>query len=106
MIVRPERRFGQPDRGRIEVRCMSRDRGLEIEVVDTGRGIRPELLEKIFQPSVQGDSELTRSAEGTGLGLSISRELARGMGGDVVASSVEGKGSRFTLVLPQAKGVA
>jgi PAS domain S-box-containing protein len=88
--------------GRVEVRCATRGAWLHIEVVDTGRGVRRELLEKIFEPFVQGDQELTRSAEGTGLGLAISRQLARGMGGDVLVASEEGKGATFTLVLPKA----
>jgi len=90
------------DRGRIDVECHERDEWLEIEVRDTGRGIRPELLEAIFEPFVQGDQSLTRTSEGAGLGLSISRHLARGMGGDVVASSEPGRGSRFVLFLPRA----
>ena len=90
------------DRGRVEVRCATRDHRVEISIVDTGPGIRPELLETIFEPFVQGDQELTRSAMGTGLGLAISRQLARGMGGEVLASSQPGKGSSFTLVLPSA----
>jgi len=91
------------DHGRIEVRCIAREHWVEIDVVDSGQGVRRELLEKIFEPFVQGDPELTRSAKGTGLGLSISRQLARGMGGDVLVSSEEGRGSTFTLVLPKAK---
>jgi two-component system sensor histidine kinase/response regulator len=91
------------DKGRIEVRCVSREQWLEIEVVDTGRGIRRELLDRIFEPFVQGDQALTRAARGTGLGLSISRQLARGMGGEVLAASEFGTGSTFSLILPAAK---
>ncbi len=94
------------ERGRITVHCATLDEWLDIQVVDTGRGIRPEFLERIFEPFVQADQKLTRSAEGTGLGLAISRGLARGMGGDVLASSEPGKGSTFTLRLRRAKPVA
>ena len=90
------------DRGRISVSCQARDGVVQVEVADTGRGIRADLLEAIFDPFVQGDQTLTRSVPGTGLGLSISRQLARALGGDVVAMSEIGTGSIFTLVLPRA----
>jgi PAS domain S-box-containing protein len=71
-----------------------------IHVRDTGRGIPPDKLEVIFEPFVQVDPTLTRSAEGTGLGLAISRDLARAMNGDITARSTPGEGSTFTLTLP------
>jgi PAS domain S-box-containing protein len=89
------------DQGQIEVRCAAGENDIQIQVRDTGRGIPPELLDSIFEPFVQGDRSLTRTAEGTGLGLSISRELARSMGGDITVESVSGAGSAFTLVLPR-----
>jgi PAS domain S-box-containing protein len=91
------------DRGSVTVRCTVRDSEVAIEVTDTGRGIRTDLIETVFEPFVQGESHLTRTAEGTGLGLSISRQLARGMGGDVTVASEDGTGSTFTLVLPRAR---
>jgi signal transduction histidine kinase len=75
-----------------------------IAVHDTGTGIAPQLLERIFQPFVQGDSGYTRAHSGTGLGLTISRRLARLMNGELVVQSVEGEGSCFTLKLPAAPG--
>jgi PAS domain S-box-containing protein len=89
------------DRGGIEVRCASHDNMVQIRVVDTGRGIRPELLESIFEPFVQGDRSLTRTAEGAGLGLAISRQLAMAMGGAITVQSTVGRGSIFTLDLPR-----
>jgi PAS domain S-box-containing protein len=71
-----------------------------VSVSDTGIGIPADKLEQIFDPFVQVDSGHTRRAEGSGLGLSISRDLARGMDGDLLARSVEGEGSSFTLTLP------
>jgi PAS domain S-box-containing protein len=67
---------------------------------DTGIGMSAEELRIVFEPFVQFDNELTRGEKGTGLGMPISRELARGMGGDLVATSEPGKGSEFTLSLP------
>ena len=90
------------DQGRIEVRCGGDDRTFRIDVKDTGRGIRPSLLDSIFEAFVQGDGSLTRPAEGTGLGLSISRQLARAMGGDITVESTLGEGSTFSLVLPRS----
>jgi signal transduction histidine kinase len=84
-------------------RADDRDEGWAfIRVSDTGPGIEPELLGRLFEPFVQGDPALTREHGGTGLGLAISRRLARLMGGDVVARSQAGAGATFTLWLPGA----
>ena len=93
------------DDGRIDVHCSADDTHLRIQVRDTGRGIRRDQLDRIFEPFVQADHSLTRTADGTGLGLSISRELARDMGGDVTVESTPGEGSVFTLVLPRHRDV-
>jgi Signal transduction histidine kinase len=88
--------------GKVTVRCVRADHSkVAVQVTDTGRGIPADQLERAFEPFVQIDSKLTRASEGTGLGLSISRELARGMGGDLVAESQVGAGSTFTLTLPR-----
>jgi len=91
------------DEGRVEVRCVIRDEALEIQVSDTGRGIAPDLVDVIFEPFVQGEQDLTRTAQGTGLGLAISRQLARAMGGDVTVRSNSSKGSTFSLHLPRVQ---
>ena len=70
-----------------------------IRVRDSGRGIAPDQLERIFAPFVRIDTGYARTTEGTGLGLAISRDLARAMGGDLSATSVLGEGSTFTLRL-------
>jgi signal transduction histidine kinase/DNA-binding NarL/FixJ family response regulator len=73
---------------------------VKMSVEDSGLGIAAEDLPKIFEAFQQADSSFGRRFAGTGLGLTISRELARAMGGDITCSSVEGKGSVFSLTLP------
>jgi PAS domain S-box-containing protein len=75
-------------------------KALDISVADTGIGIKPEDLDKLFQPFRQIDSGLTRQHEGTGLGLAICRRLAELLGGEIRAESEFGKGSVFTFILP------
>jgi PAS domain S-box-containing protein len=89
------------DSGGIDIRCVSDDARIRIEVHDTGRGIRADLRDRIFEAFVQGEAPLTRTSEGTGLGLAISREFARAMGGDITVESEPGRGSVFTLMLPR-----
>ena len=93
------------DRGgiRISVRVAERCDNLvllTIGVTDTGIGISPESLGKIFDPFVQADASTTRRYGGTGLGLAICTRLAELMGGRVWAESTEGKGSTFFLQIP------
>jgi CheY-like chemotaxis protein len=69
-------------------------------VHDTGIGIAPEDLGRLFQPFSQIDSRLSRESEGTGLGLALVRRLAEAHGGSVTVESMVGQGSRFTIALP------
>jgi signal transduction histidine kinase len=80
--------------------------GVAIHVRDTGKGIAPDDLKRLFQPFVQVDNTKTRNHDGAGLGLVITRRLARAMGGDVVAESEPGKGSTFTLYLRSTPAAA
>jgi signal transduction histidine kinase len=101
--------------GRVELRASERPVAAEaaavsgdgpwmcLDVEDTGIGMSAEELEKVFRPFVQADAGRTRVTGGTGLGLTISRQLARLMGGDLIARSEPGRGSCFTLWLPAAK---
>jgi len=74
---------------------------LTIDVTDSGRGIKPEDLEKLFGEFVQIDLVSHKDVEGTGLGLAITKNLVIAMGGDISVKSEYGSGSTFTIKLPQ-----
>jgi signal transduction histidine kinase len=86
--------------GRIHLECVRAEECICFSVRDTGVGIPEDKIAAVFEPFVQVRSDLTRTLEGTGLGLAISRQLARGMGGNLVVDSTPGVGSVFTLKLP------
>ncbi|HAJ78746.1 MAG TPA: hypothetical protein DCO75_03160 [Fibrobacteres bacterium] len=89
--------------GEVRVECRL-DHGFVVtRVVDTGPGIKPEDLEKLFQPFRQLDTGLTRQHEGTGLGLAICKRLVELMGGVITVTSELGKGSAFEFTIPIRK---
>jgi PAS domain S-box-containing protein len=88
--------------GSIELSSELRGNCIEIRVADTGPGISPEKLERIFDPFVQAERRLNQPVQGVGLGLAISQDLALAMDGKVTVESVLGEGSVFTLSLPRA----
>ncbi|ETA66996.1 PAS domain S-box [Methanolobus tindarius DSM 2278] len=76
---------------------------IHISVSDTGIGIAPDGLERLFKPFTQLESFESRTYEGTGLGLALSKELVELHGGKITAESEPGKGSTFIFTLPSAK---
>jgi len=73
---------------------------LTIRIEDSGIGIRPEQLERLFKPFSQADSSINRQFGGTGLGLVISRRLARLMGGDLILETTSERGTVFVAMFP------
>jgi signal transduction histidine kinase len=86
--------------GQVTVAARREGDRMVIDVRDTGIGIAPEHLERIFEPFWQVDRGRTRRATGTGLGLSVARRLSRQLGGDVTVSSSPGLGTVFTVWIP------
>ena len=91
-----------PERGTVELHVSADPihRTLSFSVTDTGIGIAPENIGRLFHPFVQLDSGLDRQYEGSGLGLALVDRMAKLHGGSVTVQSEPGKGSRFTIVLP------
>ncbi|HEY9119255.1 MAG TPA: response regulator, partial [Marinobacter sp.] len=81
----------------LNIRCDRQQQKLVARVVDTGIGMKPEQLGRLFDPFAQGSAAIARQYGGTGLGLSISRRLAELLGGDISVTSTYGEGSEFEL---------
>ncbi|WP_321345412.1 cache domain-containing protein [Breoghania sp.] len=90
-----------PDGGKIIVKTRDEDRarqsGVSVEIADTGVGMPPEVVARIFNPFFT-----TKSRQGTGLGLSITQTLVTRQGGDIKVDSAQGEGTSFTVWLPEA----
>lgn len=90
--------------GKLVIEAKRESSMVEVSITDTGMGISPENLEKIFLPLQQIDSSTTRSHGGTGTGLAVVKELIGAMGGQVRVESELGEGSCFTFTLPSPCG--
>jgi ammonium transporter, Amt family len=89
------------EHGQIRLSARSADSGrLIFEISDTGIGMTPDQIGRLFQPFTQADSSTTRRFGGTGLGLAISKRLATLLGGDLTATSDFGRGSTFRFTIP------
>ncbi|HEX6052053.1 MAG TPA: HAMP domain-containing sensor histidine kinase [Gemmatimonadaceae bacterium] len=88
------------EQGSISLEMRLEARRVSIRVRDTGRGMGPEDLERIFEPFTRVRQPNAPATSGTGLGLSVSRRLARLLGGDLAVESQRDEGSVFTLWLP------
>ncbi|MCL4809382.1 MAG: HAMP domain-containing histidine kinase, partial [Thermoanaerobaculia bacterium] len=96
-------KFTEGGRVELEVRLLEEggSRQVSFRVADTGIGIAPEKLPRLFEPFAQADLSTARRFGGTGLGLSITRQLCALMGGTVTVESEAGAGSTFEIRLPQ-----
>ncbi len=88
------------DSGSVTLEGKSLKSEVQLIVSDTGIGIQPDNLNRIFDPFWQVEQKATRRATGTGLGLTVCRRLANLMGGDIAVTSAPGEGTKFTVTLP------
>jgi len=94
------------DRGSVTISCKVKEISADgkywilFQVTDTGIGIEPSAINRIFDEYAQADSSITRKFGGTGLGLSISRKLVEQQNGKIMVTSVEGEGSEFSFEIP------
>jgi len=95
-----------PSGGTIEVRTSEENGRLKVSVADTGVGIPPEVLPRIFERFWQVDNSSTRKFQGAGIGLSLVRSLCEAMEGSIRAESELGRGSTFFVELPAIHGEA
>lgn len=90
------------ENGTITLAVEQRESGwIAFQVSDTGIGMTPKQQEKLFQSFTQADASTTRKYGGTGLGLAIARQFCEIMGGNIQVESEAGKGTTFTMLLPQ-----
>lgn len=86
--------------GRVEIKTFIDDAGVTVTVSDTGIGMKPDQLERIFEDFAQADEQISTHYGGTGLGLSIVRSIMQQLGGSIDVTSEPDEGSRFTAMFP------
>jgi signal transduction histidine kinase len=89
-----------PPGGTVTLRAFRSEKGLELQVIDTGIGIASQDFAKALEPFGQVDSSLSRKYEGTGLGLPITRQMVELHGGELKLESAPGQGTTVTVILP------
>jgi len=88
------------DKGSITLRARRQGADLVFDVIDSGIGMTPEQVGRLFQAFAQADASTSKKYGGTGLGLALSRKFCQIMGGDLTVASEAGKGSTFTATIP------
>ncbi len=91
-----------PAGGKIELIAGPHEKGICIEVCDSGAGIAPDQLKRVFEKFYQADNQKSASAKGTGLGLAIAKEIVEAHQGKITAKSALEHGTTFTIILPIA----
>ncbi|HEX5947943.1 MAG TPA: HAMP domain-containing sensor histidine kinase [Actinomycetota bacterium] len=89
-----------PADGTVRIEARRRNHTIEVAVADTGEGIPPEALDRVFDPFWRGDP--SRAGSGSGLGLALARRIVEALGGEIRVESSPSIGSRFSVVLPEA----
>jgi two-component system cell cycle sensor histidine kinase PleC len=92
------------DQGAVMVHARSNEWGIEVRVVDTGRGIPADALPRLARPFEQVDTELNRNTSGTGLGLALTKSLVEMHGGRLEIESEVGRGTMVAIHLPKVFG--
>lgn len=89
------------EKGFIKVVIFNKPKQVEIQIIDSGIGLSPEEINKIFHPFSQADSSITRKYGGSGLGLVISMNIMNLHKGTITVTSQKGEGSTFSIILPK-----
>jgi len=96
-------KYNRPN-GEVSINVVKKGTNIEVSVKDTGVGIKPEEIDKLFDIFFRGSAAIGTKREGVGLGLSIVKRIIKAHGGDIWVESLPGKGSKFTFSLPVYKG--